>query len=451
MKKLLLFSIAFWGTHSANSQTWSALGSGMNQTVNCLAEYSNSLYAGGDFTYVNGTTTSAHYIAKWDGSSWSPLGSALNNTVSAMTSYNNELYVGGNFTTAGGNSANYIAKWNGTSWSSVGTGLNQRVYSMAVYNGALYVGGNFTTAGGNSANYIAKWNGSTWSSLGSGVNGSTYHTVLAMTVYNSELVIGGMFNNADGNAVQNLTKWDGTIFSAINGVSNGTSPNVPAVACLSTNNTTLYEGGSFLNSNGITVNNLVHYSGGASTSIGGGVAGTNHSVQSLAVYNGDLYVGGWFSYGVNGPVSANNIIKWNGTSWSALGNGITGGSSPVVMTLLVYNYALYIGGSFTTAGTTSAKNIAKWSLGSVGIEETQEQNAITLYPNPFSSQTTISFTTEQKNCKIKKVDILGKEVKTIYFNGKELMIEKEEMKEGIYFVQIIDEKNNIVNKKIIIQ
>ncbi len=95
-------------------------------------EYSNNLYAGGDFTFVNGTTTSAHYVAKWDGTTWSPLGTAVNSFVYSMVVYNGELYIGGNFTTAGGNPANYIAKWNGTSWAALGSGLNNKVYSKIV-------------------------------------------------------------------------------------------------------------------------------------------------------------------------------------------------------------------------------------------------------------------------------------------------------------------------------
>ena len=76
---------------------------------------------------------------------------------------------------------------------------------------------------------------------------------------------------------------------------------------------------------------------------------------------------------------------------------------------------------------------------------------ILIAPNPFNSQTTITFTQEQKNITIKIIDLLGKEIKTTNFTGKQLLIEKEEMNEGIYFVQIIEINKNMVNKKIIIQ
>lgn len=44
-----------------------------------------------------------------------------------------------------------------------------------------------------------------------------------------------------------------------------------------------------------------------------------------------------------------------------------------------------------------------------------------------------------------------KEVKTINFTGKQILIEKGEMKKGIYFVQVVDSNKNVVNKKIVVQ
>ncbi len=82
---------------------------------------------------------------------------------------------------------------------------------------------------------------------------------------------------------------------------------------------------------------------------------------------------------------------------------------------------------------------------------TMKNKGFIIYPNPFSSQATIAFNEEQRNTFIKIMDVVGQEIKTICFNGKQLTIEKGEMKEGIYFVQVIDEKKNVSNKKIVIQ
>jgi len=87
-----------------------------------------------------------------------------------------------------------------------------------------------------------------------------------------------------------------------------------------------------------------------------------------------------------------------------------------------------------------------------GVNETdKEPLSINIYPNPFSDQTIFMFSAEQKNTTIRITDLLGKEIRTMNFEGRQLVLDKSEMKAGIYFVQTTDEKKNIINKKIIIQ
>jgi len=47
--------------------------------------------------------------------------------------------------------------------------------------------------------------------------------------------------------------------------------------------------------------------------------------------------------------------------------------------------------------------------------------------------------------------VLGKEVRTINFSGNELVIEKEELKAGIYFIKVASENEMIANEKMVIQ
>lgn len=46
------------------------------------------------------------------------------------------------------------------------------------------------------------------------------------------------------------------------------------------------------------------------------VPGINGPVSALTFYNGNLIAGGSFSQA--GITSANNIVQWNGSTWSAL-------------------------------------------------------------------------------------------------------------------------------------
>ena len=108
----------------------------------------------------------------------------------------------------------------------------------------------------------------------------------------------------------------------------------------------------------------------------------------------------------------------------------------------------------TTKGWTISNDIATGTscLSTVGYSLiANQQSTIDIYPNPFTLQTTIIFNQEQKNTTIKITDLLGKEIKTINFTGKQLVIDKAEMKAGVYFLQTIDDKKNITNNKIIIQ
>lgn len=86
----------------------------------------------------------------------------------------------------------------------------------------------------------------------------------------------------------------------------------------------------------------------------------------------------------------------------------------------------------------------------VHTQDINFSNNLTIYPNPFSLQTTIYFSNDELH-KIKIVDLLGKEIRSINIKGKQYVIERGQMPAGIYFVQTIGEKNNITNKKIIIQ
>ncbi len=52
------------------------------------------------------------------------------------------------------------------------------------------------------------------------------------------------------------------------------------------------------------------------------IPGTNGLINTVHIDNNDVYVGGIFSKA--GGINANNIAKWNGNVWTAMGTGIGG-------------------------------------------------------------------------------------------------------------------------------
>ena len=281
-----------------SDENWISMGRfpGANGAVNAaVVDGSGNLYIGGDFTVVGGAI--AIRIAKWNGSSWSALGTGMNDTVSALAVLGGDLYAGGFFTTAGGVTVNQIAKWDGSSWSALGSGLNDFVQTLAVSGGDLHLGGGFTTAtnsggGAVAVSRIAKWNGSGWSALGAGLN----NIVRALAVSGTNVYAGGDFTTATNSgggtvAVSRIAKWNGSSWSALaSGINN-------PVRALAVSGADLYAGGEFtgaVNSGGVpvTASRIAKWNGTSWSALGSGI---NHTVQALAVSGTNVYAGGLFS------------------------------------------------------------------------------------------------------------------------------------------------------------
>ncbi len=86
-----------------------------------------------------------------------------------------------------------------------------------------------------------------------------------------------------------------------------------------------------------------------------------------------------------------------------------------------------------------------------GVDENDPIHSMTLYPNPFNSQTKIFFEYELKDATLKIVNVLGKEVETIVFTGDQITIEREGLNAGTYFIHVFSENKRIGTQKVIIQ
>lgn len=187
------------------------------------------------------------------------------------------------------------------------------------------------------------------------------------------------------------------------------------------------------------------------------------NVSALSDYHQSIFIQQssqnfiWNAYSIGGssPVSGYQFFRKDNptAAWNLL-------VSTVGLATTDPNYGAYPNGQWrvealgltcnpTRATVNTTRSNIKHPGIVIGMLENSVLNDVYIYPNPFKEQTKISFTREQKNSSIKIMDVMGKEVKSINFTGKELIIEKEEMQSGIYFLQA-ETQQGVLSKKLII-
>ncbi|MDX2032296.1 MAG: hypothetical protein SF339_16600 [Blastocatellia bacterium] len=369
---LAILSPAVGGEAAAKAASATAMFAG---SVYAVAASAGEVYVGGSFTSIG--TINANNIAKYNRATntWSSLGGGLSGGVNAIVVNGSDVYVGGRFISAtnpgGGTVSLYcIARWSNATntWSALGVpgtnsnGLNGDINSLAIGGGYLYAGGSFTTARNSasdtlSANSIARWDGTRWGTLGTG-SGTTGNgvwspgraNVSAIVISGSDVYAGGSFTKVQNSGSSSLNAYCIAKWSSATGawaaLGKGTAPSTNGVAgdvlALTFFNGELIVGGTFslayndVNAS-VSANKVVRWNGTAWTALGSGTGtggnGVNGTVYSLATGPGYLYVGGDFESAYNGSgggigvvsVSTNNIARWNGQSWS--GMGTSSGSS----------------------------------------------------------------------------------------------------------------------------
>ena len=416
-----------------NGAAWSALGAaatatgnGVSAPVNALAVGGGLVYAGGTFfTAYNdsGSAVDANRVAAWDpvDGSWSALGAGsgvtgngVNADVNALAAApNGDLYVGGSFGAAYDDAGSSVpslrlARWNGSSWSgsAVASGVNSNVNALAFDGATLIFGGQFSAlqVDGSDANGVGTFDtvSDVWGILGADQNGGSFSAPVrgngvssalrALAVHAGSLYAGGeegpfrAYNSrTSAVGIDAVARWDGSAWQALSNVqtqgANSRAPGsggggVRALAVDGLGN--LYVGGSFGAVGNLSANRIARWDGSAWHLLGGDSGdrgnGLDGTVHALAVDSGGtLYVGGdfqnAFADSTAAAISANRVVRWNGSAWLPLGAGagaVGNGVNATVFALAVDGLdGVFVGGQFATAynaigDSLSANHVARW-------------------------------------------------------------------------------------------
>jgi len=323
---------------------WRPLGGGLQSlssgdtAVSCLAVSGDELIVGGTFSSAGGVAGTSR-IARWNGSSWLPFGAPLlGGTPRSITVHNGQVFVGGD--------SGSISRWTGSAWLNSGGPMTllgstaPTVRTLSDYQGTLFAGGDFEASATNPVPHIARWDGASWLPVGSGWCSNTD----TLTVYQGEAIVSGCLARADGPPIR-IAAWNGSTWRSLDGPEPLTLWSAVVYHSELIGSGFIAPGGPF---------QLWRWTGSTWQPLSTPL----QTINALAVYQDQIVAAGAFQSRPGGPYD--NIARWDGSSWQPLGVGVNG--SPYgIFSMAVHNGELYVGGSFGSAGgNTSAVCIARW-------------------------------------------------------------------------------------------
>jgi hypothetical protein len=129
------------------------------------------------------------------------MGDGFNHSVYAITSNGSAVYAGGDFTQSGTSTVEHVARWDGSGWSQAGDGISQSVGALVFdSSGNLYAGYSFT-------DMVSRWDGASWSVVGGGVVGSGCPFVGSLAADGTSIYAGGSFQTTGGVSAENIAVW----------------------------------------------------------------------------------------------------------------------------------------------------------------------------------------------------------------------------------------------------
>lgn len=353
-----------------NGASWDLDPFGAIEYVTDMAVLGGSLVVCGDFFEVDGTPMKA--FASWDGAQWNDMG--VNDWEDVypydITSDGSNVYATGFMEWIADTYVAHVARWDGAQWHAMGGGLTDESgdpfdasgESIHAWGGQVAVTGYFARAGGQDLPNFAVWNGSGWGALGPDPDffaGGTPPLVIGD--YAGDLLVFNGFSF--------VYRWNGSFWNGIGW--NG------AVFCSGMYGTDLVFGGLFREMIDVRAHNVARYDGSAwhAMAAGDGIIGATSfgDAQAVHAWNDLLLVSGRAQNFYGDDVSGTVLAAWDGTDWADMGLGAQASSLAEIDFMVTYQGDLVVNGSIDNAGGTPCNSFARYD----GVSWSPLGNAVT--------------------------------------------------------------------------
>lgn len=194
-----------------------------------------------------------------------------------------------------------------------------------------------------------------WNPLGPPITGAGFTEGRCLVEDKVYLYLGGTFQNFDGQAACDyLARYNKqtALWSPMSTGANGS-----VVSMLMAPNGYIYISGEFTTIGGTAANKIAVWNGSSFSALGSGLSNPAYKM-AIDPTTGYLICVGVFT--TAGGSSANRIAYWDGSSWGTYG---TGGNGAIYAVTVDNDGTLYIGGALTSIDSVSVNYIAKYQNG----------------------------------------------------------------------------------------
>jgi len=224
--------------------------------------------------------------------------------------------------------------------------------------------------------HLVRWDRERWTSMGvfeaAGQDPFVYEIEVCDLGSGPSLYTLGSFDRIDGALIASIARWTGSGWAPLGSglrTEDGYKPADPLCATVFDDGSgpQLYVGGLIETAGGTPVQNIARWDGASWSAVGGGIDGL---VRALKVYDDGsgpaLYAAGAFHQAGGQPAS--RIARWDGSTWSSVGAGCNG----VVQALEVFDDGsgpkLVAAGEFFAPGSgVAAWDGSSWSTLGAGL------------------------------------------------------------------------------------